>query len=145
MFMYNQQSESLTFQQFWILILKTTKNKVKNAKNIKIPPKSSKNQIKLMQIFPDFSEYVKIKKMKNWSIRWNFGFWGAESFFLRFSDHKIQIGEELIFFHPITKEKLNSDYKIWIAQGHFRKILQGVLVRVRVGKVIGSVCYKVDL
>jgi len=28
------------------------------------------------------------------------------------SDYIIQIGEELIFFHPITKEKLGSDFKI---------------------------------
>jgi len=51
--MYNQQSESLTFQQFWILLLNTTKIKVKNAKNVsnKYRKKKSKNQIKLMQFF----------------------------------------------------------------------------------------------
>ena len=31
-------------------------------KNIKIPPKNSKNQIKLMQIFSEFSENMKRKK-----------------------------------------------------------------------------------
>jgi len=35
-------------------------NKIK--KNIKIPPKSYKNQIKLMQFFLDFSENIKNKK-----------------------------------------------------------------------------------
>jgi len=73
MLMYNQQSESLTFQQFWILLLKTTKNKVKTAKNlsnkiIKIPPKNSKSKIKLMQIFSDFSE-----NMKNYKKKWKMG------------------------------------------------------------------------
>jgi len=44
-------------------------------KIIKIPPKNSKNQIKLMQIFLDFSENMKnLKKMKNGSKRWNFRF-----------------------------------------------------------------------
>jgi len=68
--MYNQPSDSLTFQQFWVLLLKTTKKlSKKNAKNlsnknkkIKKAPKNSKNQIKLMQIFSDFSwEYEKLK------------------------------------------------------------------------------------
>jgi len=44
-------------------------------KNIKIEPKNSKNQIKLMQMFSNFSEKMKnLKKMKNGSKRWNFGF-----------------------------------------------------------------------
>jgi len=36
----------------------------KIIKNIKIPPKNSKNQIKLMQIFSDFSENMKNFKKK---------------------------------------------------------------------------------
>ena len=47
----------------------------KIIKNIKIPPKNSKNQIKLMQFFLDFYENMKNKnKNKNGSKRWNFGF-----------------------------------------------------------------------
>jgi len=51
------------------LLLKQPKNKVKKFKNlpnkiIKIPPKNSKNQIKLMQICSDFSESMK-NKIKN--------------------------------------------------------------------------------
>jgi len=33
-------------------------------------------------------------------------------YILRFSDYKIRIGEKLIFFQPMTKEKLSSDSKI---------------------------------
>ena len=72
--MYNQPSDSLTFQQFWVLLSKTTKKlSEKNAKNlsnkiIKMAPKNSKNQIKLMQIFSNFSE-----NMKNLKKKWKMG------------------------------------------------------------------------
>jgi len=42
-------------------------------------------------------------------------------YFLRFSDYKIRIGEKLFFFHPITKEKLNSNSKIKKSHEQFFK------------------------
>jgi len=42
-------------------------------------------------------------------------------YFLRFSDYKIRIGEKLFFFHPITKEKLNSNSKIQKSHEQFCK------------------------
>ena len=56
-----------------------------------------------------------------------FGFYNPKKksrnapYFLRFSDYKIRIGEKLIFFLPITKEKLSSDSKIQKSHENFRK------------------------
>jgi hypothetical protein len=55
------------------LLLKTTENQSKKCKNlsnkiIKIPQKNFKNQIKLVQLFSDFSENMKNFKKKKFGL-----------------------------------------------------------------------------
>jgi len=63
--------------------LKKTKKMIKHVNKIKYinNTKSSKNQIKQMQLFFNFSENMKkkLKKIKNGSKRCNFGLWRSKS------------------------------------------------------------------